>query len=145
VGGGRAVPFDVAAEGIAGLVGVARSLLRRAQEEKGLPALAGRGVFVQEGDERSDGVFESPLPVVDLGRASDRAPPVGVLGGVGLGDGAVDGQRFLDGAVMAELVGQVEIQGCVRRRGGLVDEVGLDGGRLGAGADIAGGGEEQDG
>lgn len=91
MGGGRRLALDVVLQGLAGLVGLARPLLGRAQEEEGLSALAGRGILIQEGDKKSGCVFVLPLPVVDLGRAAERTPPVGVLGGGDLGDSAVDG------------------------------------------------------
>jgi hypothetical protein len=111
-----------------------------AQEEEGaLPLISGR-VFGQEGGEGDfDGVMLALL-VVDAGGAQDRSPPLRAFAAAGDGDGVVDRQRLLNAAVVEEFIGEVQVQGDVRRRAG--DGVrgpwGAGGGRLGAGADAAG-------
>ena len=111
MGGGGA--SDVALERLAGCVRAAHLLLGGAQEDQRPPLLLRRGGEVEKGGEGRRGLLEPALLEVDLSQALQRAPLVPIP--TAPGDGIVDGLRLFHVAVVAQLVGQVQVKGNVRR------------------------------
>ena len=91
----------------------ARLLLHGAQQEKGALALPRWRVEVQERCQGRRSIIEPALLVVGMGQALQPPPLVSAL--AELGDGAVDGHRLFRVALVAQLVGQVEVKWHVGR------------------------------